>query len=152
MLRTRLRESLTVAMKAKDERSVSTLRLILAAVKDRDISARAKGNMDGIGDEEILGLLQSMIKQRHESITLYKQGGRQDLVDQETQEIAVIQKFLPQQMQADEMTDAIGKVIAELEAKSLKDMGRTMAALKERYAGRMDFAKASALVKQKLAS
>ena len=152
MLRTRLRESLTVAMKAKDERSVSTLRLILAAVKDRDISARAKGNMDGISDEEILGLLQSMIKQRHESITLYKQGGRQDLVDQETQEIAVIQKFLPQQMQADEMTDAIGKVIAELEAKSLKDMGRTMAALKERYAGRMDFAKASALVKQKLAS
>ncbi|MSO91922.1 MAG: GatB/YqeY domain-containing protein [Rhodospirillales bacterium] len=150
MLRTRLKESLIVAMKAKDERSVSTLRLILAGVKDRDIAARSKGNKDGVSDEELLGLFQSMIKQRHESIRLYKQGGRQDLVDRETQEIAVIETFLPQQMNADEVADAVGKLIAEIEAKSLKDMGRTMAALKERHAGRMDMAKASALVKQKL--
>lgn len=152
MLRTRLKESLTVAMKAKDERSVSTLRLILAAVKDRDVDARGKGKKDGITDDEFLSLLQSMIKQRQESIQLYKQGGRQDLVDKEMQEIAIIRTFLPQQMSEAETAEAIAKVIAELEAKTLKDMGRTMAALKERYAGRMDFGKASGLVKQKLSA
>ena len=149
MLRKRLMESLTAAMKAKDQ-SVSTLRLILAAVKDRDVDARGKGNKDGITDDEFLSLLQSMIKQRQESIQLYKQGNRQDLVDKETQEIAIIQTFLPQQMSEAEMAAAIGAVIAELDSKILKDMGRTMAALKERHAGKMDFAKASAMVKQKL--
>ncbi len=149
MLRKRLMESLTAAMKAKDE-SVSTLRLILAAVKDRDVDARGKGKKDGITDDEFLSLLQSMIKQRQESIELYKQGGRQDLADKEMQEIAIIRTFLPLQMSEAETAEAIAKAIAELEAKTLKDMGRTMAALKERYAGRMDFGKASGLVKQKL--
>jgi uncharacterized protein YqeY len=151
MLRKRLMESLTAAMKAKDE-SVSTLRLILAAVKDRDVEARGRGKKDGITDDEFLSLLQSMVKQRQESIQLYKQGNRQDLADKEQQEIAIIRTFLPQQMSEAETADAIAKVIAELGAATIKDMGRTMAALKERYAGKMDFAKASGLVKQKLSS
>jgi uncharacterized protein YqeY len=150
MLRTRLNDALKAAMKAKEERSVATIRLILAALKDRDIAARGKGSLDGIDDDGILTLLQSMIKQRHESIALYEKGGRLELAQQETEEIAIIEQFLPRQLGEDEMAEAIMAVIEEVEAKSLKDMGRTMAALKERYAGRMDFAKASARVKEQL--
>jgi uncharacterized protein YqeY len=152
MLRTQLRESLKAAQKNRDETRTSTLRLILAALKDRDIASRGAGSggQEEIGDDEILNLLQTMIKQRRESMTLYEQGGRKDLVDKEQQEIDVIQSFLPKQLSEKEMADAVKETIASIGATSIKDMGRTMAALKERYAGRMDFAKASGLVKQQL--
>ena len=150
MLRTRLNDALKAAMKAKEELSVSTLRLILAALKDRDIAARSKGNRDGIAESELLSLLQSMIKQRRESIAAYEKGGRMDLAQQEAGEIAVIEGFLPAQMSEDEMADAIDAAIAAVGATSLKDMGKAMAALKQQHAGKMDFGKASALVKARL--
>ncbi len=150
MLRTRLNDSLKAAMKAKETLTVATVRLILAALKDRDIAARGKGNLEGIDEDGILAMLQSMIKQRRESIVLYEKGGRLELARQEAEEITVIEQFLPRQLTEDEMAEAIMAVIEDVEAKSLKDMGRTMAALKERYAGRMDFAKASARVKEQL--
>lgn len=149
-MRTALNDALKSAMKEKDSLAVSTLRLIQAALKDRDIAARSKGNDDGISEDEILGLLQSMIKQRRESIAAYTKGGRHELAEREAGEIAVIERFLPQQMTADEMAEAVGAVITELEASSLKDMGKVMGALKERYPGSMDFGKASALVKARL--
>ncbi len=151
MFRSELNDALKDAMRAKEACAVSTLRLILAALKDRDIAARGKGNSDGIGDGEILDLLQKMVRQRHEAIELYRKGARQDLVDRETAEIEVIRRFLPKQMDEAEVQSAVQEVIAELEAATIKDMGRVMGALKERYAGRMDFAKASALVKAQLA-
>jgi uncharacterized protein len=151
MLRQQLSDALKAAMLSKDTRTVSTVRLVLAALKDRDIAARPKGVTDGVGDEEILGLLQSMIKQRRESITLYEQGNRPELAQQEQEEIVVIERFLPVQMAEDEAVDAIAALVFEMGASSIKDMGRVMAALKERFAGRMDFTKASALVKAKLA-
>lgn len=150
MIRPRLNDALKAAMKAKEELSVSTLRLILAALKDRDIAARSKGRTDGIPDEEVLGLLQSMIKQRRESIAAYEKGGRMDLAQKEAGEIAIIVGFLPQQMSEAEMAKAIDSVIEAVAAASLKDMGKAMAALKQQFAGQMDFAKASALVKQRL--
>ncbi|MCH8213555.1 MAG: GatB/YqeY domain-containing protein [Proteobacteria bacterium] len=150
MLRTRLNDALKASMKAKETRTIATVRLILAALKDRDIAARGKGNLEGIDEDGILAMLQSMIKQRRESIVLYEKGGRLDLARQEAEEITVIEQFLPRQLAEDEMAEAIMAVIEDVEAKSLKDMGRTMAALKERYAGRMDFAKASARVKEQL--
>ena len=137
-------------MKAREALTSSTLRLILAALKDRDIAARGKGNADGIGEAEILAMLQSMIKQRGESIALYEQGGRLDLAEREAQEIAVIETYLPAPLDDAESAEAVDQVIQEIGAESLKDMGRTMAALKERYAGRMDFAKVSAAVKERL--
>ncbi len=151
MFRSQLSDALKDAMRAKEACAVSTLRLILAALKDRDIAARGKGNSDGIGEGEILDLLQKMVRQRHEAIELYRKGARQDLVDRETAEIEVIQRFLPKQMDEAEVRSAVQEVIAELEAATIKDMGRVMGALKERYAGRMDFVKASALVKAQLA-
>lgn len=151
MLRQRLSDALKDALKSKDQIGLSTVRLILAALKDRDIAARGKGNKEGISDEDILGLLQSMIKQRQESIALYEKGGRCELAEQERGEIAVIERFLPKQMGEAEMAKAVAAAISETGARSLKDMGKTMAALKSRYAGQMDFAKASALVKQALA-
>ena len=150
MIRQRLNDALKAAMKAKEELSVSTLRLILAALKDRDIAARTKGKKDGIPDEEVLGLLQSMIKQRRESIAAYEKGGRMDLAQKEAGEIAIIVGFLPQQMSEAEMAKAIDSVIEAVAAASLKDMGKAMAALKQQFAGQMDFAKASSLVKQRL--
>lgn len=150
MLRGRLKDALKVAMKSKDVIGTATLRLILAALKDRDIAARSKGNMEGIAEEELLSMMQSMIKQRRESIDMYEKGGRLELAEREAAEITVIEQFLPEQMGADEMTEAIKAVIDELGAETMKDMGRTMAALKERHAGSMDFAKAGAMVKEKL--
>ena len=150
MLRSELSDALKIGMKAKEVRTVATVRLILAALKDRDIAARGKGNLDGIGEDEIRHMLQSMIKQRRESIALYEKGGRLELAGEEAEEIQIIQRFLPAPLGDDEMAAAISGVIAEAEAKSLKDMGRVMATLKERYAGRMDFAKASATVKEQL--
>ena len=150
MLRQQLNDALKAAMLSKETRTVATVRLILAALKDRDIAARPRGQADGIGDDEILQLLQSMIKQRRESISLYEQGGRQDLADQEGGEIAVIERFLPRQMSEAETAEAVAAAIAELGAGGLKDMGRVMATLKERFAGCMDFTKASALAKAAL--
>jgi uncharacterized protein YqeY len=150
MLREKFRESLKEAMKARQERATATLRLILAALKDRDIAARGRGKMDGIDEAEILSMLQTMIKQRRESIAHFEQGGRLELAQQEQEEIAIIEGFLPKQMSEAEAETAIKDLIAELGAASIKDMGRTMAALRERYPGRMDFAKASAAVKQAL--
>lgn len=150
MLRSRLNEALKAAMLAKDARTVSTLRLILAALKDRDIAARGKGATEAISDEEIMQMLQSMVKQRRDSIAMYEQGGRLELAEQEAEEIKIIEQFLPRQLGEDEMRNAVNDVITEIGAGGLKDMGRTMGVLRERYAGRMDFAKASALVKQQL--
>ena len=151
MLRTRLNDDLKQAVKSKNKCEISTLRLILAALKDRDIAARGKGgSSDGVSEDEILDMLQKMVRQRRDSIALYEEGGRQELADKEREEIEVIQRYLPQQLDEAEMRAAIGELIGELEAQSIKDMGRVMAALKERYAGRMDFAKASALVKERL--
>ncbi|HIJ61540.1 MAG TPA: GatB/YqeY domain-containing protein [Rhodospirillaceae bacterium] len=150
MLRQRLNDTLKAAMLGKEARTVSTVRLILAALKDRDIAARPRGVTTGIGDDEILQMLQSMVKQRRESISLYEQGGRLELAQQEAEEIAIIQRFMPSQMSESETVAAVSETIAEIAAAGLKDMGRTMAALKERYAGRMDFTKASAAVKQQL--
>lgn len=151
-MRERINAAIKDAMKAGDKRRLSTLRLVNAAIKDRDIAARVdeKGRATGrdkIDDNEILALLQKMIKQRRESIETYAQGGRLDLVEQEEGEIAVIEEFLPQQMSDEETRAAVEALVAELGATGLKDMGRTMAALKERFTGRMDFGKASGLVK-----
>lgn len=151
MLRTRLNEALKEAMRSKNQRAVSTVRLILAALKDRDIAARGRGVTDGIDETEIMAMLQTMIKQRQESIRLYEQGGRCELAEQEREEIVVIETFLPKQLSEAEAGQAINDLIAEIGAASVKDMGRTMAELRTRYAGRMDFAKAGVLVKQKLA-
>ncbi|MDR3440638.1 GatB/YqeY domain-containing protein [Telmatospirillum sp.] len=150
MLRQRLNDALKTAMLGRDKRTVSTVRLILAALKDRDIAARPRGLSDGVPDEEVLQMLQSMTKQRRESIALYEQGGRLELAQQEAEEIAIIERFLPAQLSADEMAAAVDGVIAEIGAQGLKDMGRTMAVLKEQFAGRMDFSHASAIVKKKL--
>ena len=150
MLRPQLNDTLKAAMLSKDSRVVSTVRLILAALKDRDIAARSRGVMDGIGEDEILSMLQSMIKQRRESISLYEQGGRLELAQQEADEIAIIERFLPRQLNETEMEAAVSAIIAELGAGGIKDMGRVMAALKERHAGTMDFTKASALTKKLL--
>ncbi len=151
MLRARLNEDLRFALKAKDQPiAVSTLRLILAALKDRDIAARGKGNCDGIGEDEILELLQKMVRQRRDSIEAYVKGGRQELADREAGEIEVIQRFLPQPLNESELESAVEQAIEEVEANSIKEMGRVLGALKQRYAGRMDFAKASQLVKERL--
>jgi hypothetical protein len=150
MLRTSLNDALKAAMRERDSATTSTLRLILAALKDRDIAARPTGNQGGIGDPEILSMLQGMIKQRRESIALYEKGARADLVAKEAAEIGVIERFLPRQMDESAAAQAIGQIIKELGASSVKDMGRVMAELKARHAGQMDFGKASALVKQQL--
>lgn len=148
MLRTQLSEAQKTAMKAKDQARLSAIRMILAAVKQRDIDSRVKpGYENGISEDEILQLLQSMIKQRRESITMYEKGGRADLVAQETGEIAVIEEFLPRQMSDDEIATAARAVIAETGAASAKEMGKVMGALKQKYAGQMDFARVSPIVK-----
>lgn len=150
MLRSQLTEAMKTAMKAKEAETLATVRLILSTLKDRDIAARGKGNPDGISDEEILGMMQGMIKQRRESIALYEQGNRPELAAAEAAEIAIIERFLPKQMDEAETSAAIAAVIADVGAASLKDMGKVMAALKERYAGSMDFGKASAVIKAQL--
>ena len=151
MLRAQLTDALKVAMKAKNERAVSTVRLILAALKDRDIAARTKGNPDGITDDEVRAMMQNMIKQRRESMALYEQGGRCELAQQEAEEITIIEGFLPKQLSDSDIQAAAKALITEIGAQGIKDMGRTMAAMKQRYAGQMDFSKASLVVKQLLA-
>jgi len=149
-LRARLNDDLKTAMRAKDERQVGTLRLILAALKDKDIAARPSGNTSGISDPDIMQMMNGMIKQRRDSIVLYQQGNRPELAAKEQGEIDIIQSYLPQQMSSEEVAAAVKAVIAEIGASSVKDMGRVMAALKERFTGRMDFAAVSGVVKQNL--
>jgi len=149
-LRAQLKDELKKALREKETRATSTIRLIMAALKDRDIAARSKGKADGIADDEIRQMLHSMIKQRRDSITLYEQGGRAELAEQEREEIRVIERFLPRQLDEDEIHAAVREVIGELGAASIKEMGRVMGALKSRYAGQMDFARASQMVKTEL--
>ncbi len=150
MLRERISKELKEAIKGKNARGTSTLRLVSAAIKDRDIAAREKGNQDGITDDEILALLQSMIKQRGDSIKLYEQGGRMELAEQEREEIEIIKRFLPAQLSDEQIIEAIDRIISELGADCIKDMGKAMGALKSKYTGQMDFSKASKLVRDRL--
>ena len=150
MLRERLNDTLKEAMRARDQARVGTLRMVLAAIKDRDIAARPKG-VTAISDEEVLSLLQSMIKQRRESITLYEQGNRPELAAAEAAEITLIEGFMPSQLDDAAAQAAIASIITELSATSIRDMGKVMAELKNRFAGQMDFTKASAAVKERLA-
>ncbi len=150
MLRDDVSAELKQAMRSKNTVKTATLRLILAAIKDRDIAARTDGVFEGISEEEILKVLQTMVKQRRESIKMYEQGNRPELAAQEAQEIAIIQSFLPEQMDDLEIETAVKAVIEEIKANSLKDMGVSMGLLRERYSGRMDFSKASAILKSAL--
>jgi uncharacterized protein YqeY len=150
MLRQRFIDAQKEALKAGDKRRLGTVRLIQAALKDKDIEARGAGRGQAT-DEEILGLLQKMIKQRQESLAIYEQAGRQELADQEREEAEIIQGFLPRQMDEAETRAAIEAAVAETGAASVKDMGKVIGALRGKYAGRMDFAKASGLVKEMLA-
>ena len=149
MLRERFTADMKEAMKAGDKGKLGAIRLIQAALKDKDIEARGAGKGQAT-DEEILALLQKMIKQRQESITMYEQGGRAELAAQEKAEAEVISSYLPKQMDDAEMKAAIEAAIAETGAASMKDMGKVVGTLRGKYAGRMDFAKASGLVKEML--
>ena len=149
MLRENINTAVKEAMKAKEERKLSTLRMVNSAIKNADIEARGQGKPQ-LSDEDILGLLQKMIKQRQESVELYDKGGRAELAAQEREEIAVISAYLPKQMSEDEVKAAISAVIAETGAAGMKDMGKVIGALKAKYAGQMDFGRASGLVKAAL--
>jgi uncharacterized protein len=148
-MRDRLVQDLKDAMRAGDKRRISTVRLIQAALKDKDIEARGAGKGQ-TGDEDMLALLQKMIKQRQESIAIYEQAGRQELAQQEREEAEIIQAYLPKQMDEAETAAAVDAAVAETGAASMKDMGKVVGALRARYAGRMDFGRASALVKERL--
>ena len=150
MLRDQINDALKQAMKAKNERAVSTLRMINSTLKNADIEARGAGKQP-LGDAEVLSLLQKMIKQRQESVELYKQGGRADLVRQEEEEIAIITAYLPKQMSEPEMKAAIEAAVKETGAAGMKDMGKVIGILRGKYAGQMDMTRASAMVKAQLA-
>jgi uncharacterized protein len=150
MLRQKFTDALKEAMKARDDLTVSTVRLVIARLKEQDIEARGRGKSSGIGDSEIQQMLQGMIKQRRDSIVLYEQGKRPELAAKEQGEIAIIERFLPQQLGEAELEAAVKAVIAALGAQGMKDMGRVMAALRERHAGQFDAAKASQTVKRLL--
>lgn len=149
-MRDKLRTSLNDAMKARDKRRAATLRLVSAAIKDRDIDARGSGK-EQISDDEILALLQKMVKQREESATIYAENDRPELAAQEREEIAIIEEYLPRPMSDEDVDAAIAEAISETGAESVKDMGRVIGVLKQNYPGRIDFGKASGLVKTKLA-
>ena len=149
-LRAQLNDAMKEAMKAKDAKRLATVRLVLAGLKDRDIAARSETSRDLLGDDEILTLLAKMIKQREESAAAYDSGNRPELAAGEREEIAIIRTFMPAQMDEAAMKAAVQKTIAEVGAGSIKDMGKVMAVLKERYAGQMDFSKASAATKDAL--
>ncbi len=150
-LRQRFNDALKQAMKARQQRRVSTIRMILAALQERDIASRSEENRAGVGDADILSLLAKLVRQREESASLYERGGRPELSAAEREEINIIGEFLPRQMSDEEAQATARVVVVELGATSIKDMGRVMAALKERYAGQMDFAKAGAAVRELLA-
>ncbi|HEX8223266.1 MAG TPA: GatB/YqeY domain-containing protein [Allosphingosinicella sp.] len=152
MIRDDIKAALVSAMKGGDKAATATIRLIQSALKNRDIELRTGSGAPADDDVLVTEVLQKMIKQRRESVALYEQGGRQELADAETAEIAVIEGFLPRQMSEDEARAAIDAIVAETGASSVKDMGRVMAALKERHAGQMDMSKASGLVKARLSA
>ena len=149
MLRERFNEDLKTAMKSRDQAAVSTLRMVQATLKDRDIAARPKG-ITQVDEAEIIDMLQKMVRQRQESIELYRQGNRQELVDKEQAEIDLIERYLPKKLSEAEQADAVAKAIADTGAASIKDMGKVIGVLKTEYAGRMDFAKVGPAVKAKL--
>jgi uncharacterized protein YqeY len=152
MIREKISAALKDAMKSKSEVAVSTLRMVNAAIKQKDIDvARPRGD-EKIADEEVLSLLQGLIKSRREAIEMFRQGKREDLIAKETAEIAVIEGFLPQQLGAEETQAAIAAAIAKTGAASVKDMGKVMAVLKSEYAGQLDMSRVSALVKQRLSA
>ena len=151
MLRDNLAEALKEAMRARDMTTVGAVRLILAKLKEVDIAARTEASREGVADNRILSMLQGMIKQRNESVVLYEKGNRPELAEKEKAEIAVIERFLPKQMDEAAVAAAVAEAMASTGAKTVKDMGGVMAALKTKYAGQMDFAKASAAVKKALA-
>jgi hypothetical protein len=150
MLRQAFRNRLNEAMKARDSRRVSTVRLILAGLKERDVAARGQGNLDGLSEAEIQRMLQGMIKQRRESIALYQQGNRPDLAQQESEEIAVIESFLPRQLDEGEIEAIAKAAIDETEAATVKDLGKVMAVLRERHGGVIDLGRAGAIVRRLL--
>ena len=150
-LRTRVGGALKAAMKAKDADRLSTLRLINAAIKDRDISLRGEGREDGVTDAEVLQILGKMVKQRQESARAYEEGGRLELAEKERAEIVVIEEFLPRQLSEDEVSAAVEQVIAATGAEGIRDMGKVMGELKARYTGQMDFGAVGPLVKERLA-
>lgn len=150
-LREKLTNTMKEGMKAGDQLLVSTVRMVIAKMKEQDIEGRTKGKPDGISDTEILSMLQGMVKQRQESAKVYREGGRPELAEKEEAEIKLIETFLPAQLSDADTDAAVAKLIADVGASSVKDMGKVMAALKEKLAGQVDMTKASALVKQKLA-
>jgi len=149
-LRDQLMSAVKDAMKAREQKRLGTLRLIQANIKDKDIAHRTEDSRDGISDDEILALFGKLIKSREDSIALYEQGGRPELAEAERAEIAILREFMPRQLDETETKAAIAAIVAETGAASLKDMGKVMAALKQRYTGTMDFGKAGALVKAQL--
>ena len=150
MLRQAFADRLKEAMKAKAPRTISTVRLILAGLKERDVAARGQGNIEGIPEDDVRRMLQAMIKQRRESIALYEKGNRPDLVQQELEEITVIESFLPRQLDEGEIEAAASAAIAEIGATKLSDMGKVMAMLRERHAGAIDLGRAGAIVRRQL--
>ena len=149
-MRSRVNEALKAAMKAKDAERLSTLRLISAAIKDRDIALRGEGRDDGVNDAEILQILGKMVKQRQESARAYEEGGRLELAEKELSEIKVIEDFLPRQLSEEEVAGAVDEAIDEAGAESIRDMGKVMGLLKAKYTGRMDFGKVGPMVKDRL--
>ena len=146
----RFNEALKVALKSQDKVRISTLRLINAAIKDRDIADRTDNGGTGVSEDVVLEILAKMIKQRQESLSAYETAGRLDLADQERSEIVIIQEFMPRQLEDDEIIAAVDAALAEVGAETLKDMGKVMGLLKQKYTGQMDFGKAGARVKEKL--
>ena len=149
-LRAEITDALKEAMRSKDKVRLSTLRLINAAIKDKDIEARGNGSTEGIGEPDVLALLGKMVKQRQESARIYEEGGRLELAEQENQEISTIEEFLPKQLSEGEVEDAIAAAIESVGAETIRDMGKVMAELKAKYTGQIDFGKAGALVKGRL--
>ena len=149
-LRARITTALKQAMKDKDATRLATLRLINAAIKDKDIDARAEGSDEGVGDNEVLAILGKMTKQRSESAKAYEEGGRLDLAERERSEITIIEEFLPQKLSDDEAAKAVDAAISETGAESIRDMGKVMGVLKTRYTGQMDFGSVGPLVKERL--
>ncbi len=150
-LRDRISSELKAAMKAKDATKLATLRLINAAIKDREIAARSDTGATALTDADLVAVMTRMVKQRRDSARAYEEAARLDLAEKELAEIAVIESFLPRQLDAEEMAKAVDATITELGAASVRDIGKVMGALKTRYAGQMDFGKAGALVKARLA-
>lgn len=149
-LKERISEATKQAMRARDQLRLSTLRLIGAAIKDREIALRGEDGSDGLAEADIVALLSRMVKQRQESARAYEEGGRLELAERETQEIAIVQEFLPRQLSEAEVAAAVDGIVAELGAASVRDTGRVMGVLRERFAGQMDFGAAGALVKARL--